>query len=428
MLLMLVSACFSQTRATLCDSINTWFNEVKISTKKAEKLWNKDVYGPILLVNPFTRQVFANCSDTGRVLKKEGKVYTGVLPSNVMLANASVDWGGTTWAMIMILPPRYIYEDKFDRINLLAHELFHVSQPSLKFPRQNDLNNNHLDQKDGRIYLRLELEALKKAVLTKKKSESMRHLKNAIIFRKYRYMMYPSADSTENRLDINEGITEYTGIMIANRNKTGTETRFISKIDEFLSNQTFVRTFSYVNIPVYGYFLNNSSKYWNKELTHKTNLTDYFIRKFNFNIPNDLKTAFDSIVKDYNITEITNQENSREENAKKQTALDKERFFGQPTLEIQFYKKRVSFVSSELRPLEDSGTVYPTMTANDIWGTLKVEKGGGLINTQKNTVIIPAPTKNSGNEWSGDGWIIHLNEGYSIIKNEGTENYKMIKL
>ena len=66
----------------------------------------------------------------------------------------------------MIMLP--LSENKNDRINLLAHELFHKAQSGLGFT-QNNKESNHLDQKDGRIYLRLELEALTKAVLSDSK-------------------------------------------------------------------------------------------------------------------------------------------------------------------------------------------------------------------------------------------------------------------
>ncbi|ULT23417.1 hypothetical protein KUH03_30125 [Sphingobacterium sp. E70] len=61
-------------------------------------------------------------------------------------------------------------EHRDDRINLLAHESFHRIQPELGF-KLNNANNNHLDEKDGRISLRLEFEALKKALASSDKKE-----------------------------------------------------------------------------------------------------------------------------------------------------------------------------------------------------------------------------------------------------------------
>src|ERR1019366_3640046 len=157
-LFIVIHASFAQKILTFQDSIATYFNEIKIATKKNQILWNKNLYGPILLINPDTRQLYANYSDSAGFLKQTGKIYSGVLPSEIIFANTAINWSGRRWAMIMLPLP----ENKENRINLLAHELFHKAQPSLGFILFNT-NNNHLDQKDGRIYLRLELEALKKA-------------------------------------------------------------------------------------------------------------------------------------------------------------------------------------------------------------------------------------------------------------------------
>lgn len=116
------------------------------------------------MVEPKTRQLYSNEPDAQNSLTKQGDIYVGKLPDNINTANTSLMWNGKNWAMIM-LP---LSENKNNRINLLAHELFHKAQSALGFTQSNK-ESNHLDQKDGRIYLRLELEALTKAVLSDSK-------------------------------------------------------------------------------------------------------------------------------------------------------------------------------------------------------------------------------------------------------------------
>jgi hypothetical protein len=148
----------AQTVIASGDTLSGYFTEVKTATKRFQNLWGKDIYGPMLLVDPHNRQLFANERDTAGILAPIANIYSGVLPANKNIANAAVTVGGKDWAMVILPLPK----DKHLRIGLLVHELFHLAQPSLGFPRMNS-ENNHLDQKDGRIYLRLELEALKKA-------------------------------------------------------------------------------------------------------------------------------------------------------------------------------------------------------------------------------------------------------------------------
>ncbi|MDO9339608.1 MAG: hypothetical protein Q7T72_03675 [Bacteroidales bacterium] len=421
LIFMFIQSSFGQKISTFQDSIATYFNEIKVEANKHQQMWATDLYGPILLVNPNTRQLFANFSDTAGILKQVGEIFSGILPNEINIANTAINWNGRRWAMIMLPLP----VNKQDRLNLLAHELFHVSQPSLGFKLFNT-ENNHLDQKDGRIYLRLELEALKKTIQTTNEIERKTHLTNALTFRKYRYSLYPGADTTENLLELNEGIAEYTGSVISRRNKKQSTEHFVQSINSFLSNPTFVRSFAYQTIPIYGYLLVNTKKGWNREITIKTNLTDYFIKAFDISLPNDLKKTTDLILNQYNGEVIISEEKTREEKTKKLIAEYKSKFIDQPHLVIQFEQMNVSFDPRNIMPIEDKGTVYPNIRVTDNWGILTVENGA-LMSSNWDKISVTIPIKNENKNISGDGWTLELKDGYSVTKNENTGNYKLTK-
>ena len=421
LLFMFIQSSFGQKISTFQDSITTYFNEIKVEANKHQQIWATDLYGPILLVNPNTRQLFANFSDTAGILKQIGEIYSGILPNEINIANTAINWNGRRWAMIMLPLP----VNKQDRLNLLAHELFHVSQPSLGFKLFNT-ENNHLDQKDGRIYLRLELEALKKAIQTTNEIERKTHLTNALTFREYRYSLYPGADTTENLLELNEGIAEYTGSVISGRNKKQSAEHFVQSINSFLSNPTFVRSFAYQTIPIYGYLLVNTQKGWNREITIKTNLTDYFIKSFDISLPNNLKKTTDLILNQYNGEAIISEEKTREEKTKKLIAEYKSKFITQPHFELVFEQMNVSFDQKNIMPIEDKGTVYPNIRVTDNWGILTVENGA-LMSSNWDKISVTIPLKNENKNISGDGWTLELKDGYSVTKNESTGNYKLIK-
>ena len=151
-------SCFCQSDFT--DTASAWFEELTMATRQNLPLWKQDIYAPLLLVDPYTRNIYANAPDSNGYLTLTGNIYTGQLPETVNIANTAIEWAGQHWAMVMLPLP----ENKNSRINLLVHELFHRSQKQFGFfPASPD--NNHLDKKNGRLCLRLELEALKKAVL-----------------------------------------------------------------------------------------------------------------------------------------------------------------------------------------------------------------------------------------------------------------------
>lgn len=412
---------FGQKKLTLQDSIANYFSEIKVATKTSQQLWGKDLYGALLFVNPASRQLYSNAPDSADILKTDNKIYSGVLPIKVNIANTSLHWSGKDWAMIMLPLPT----NKQDRINLLAHELFHKAQPSLGFLLFNT-ENNHLDQKDGRIYLRLELNALKKAVRSSTIKEMNMHLTNALTFRKYRYSIYPKADTTENLLELNEGIAEYTGDIISGRNKEQATAHFEKSINNFLSNPTFVRSFPYQTIPVYGYLLYNTNKQWNRQITIKTNLTTYFIKAFNLSLPHDLKKTVEIISSQYGVKKIFKEEIPREAKTKQLITKYKNKFFEQPHFEIQFEQMNVSFNPGNIMPIEDKGTFYPNIRVTDKWGILVVEKGA-LMSPNWDKISVTNPIKTENKNVTGDGWTLALTDGYAVTKNEKNGNFNLTK-
>lgn len=287
------------------DSVAVYFDEIRVNTSRYRDLWNLDLYGPVLLVNPVSRKIYANYPDSDGILKQQNSVYTGLLPKNINIANTALRWNGTSWAMIMLPLP----ENKHERLDLLSHELFHHSQPALGFHMNNN-DNNHLDQREGRIYLRLELEALRQALLASTNQEVHDHIADAIFFRKTRYSLFRSAESSENRMELNEGLAAYTGIMMSGRNDEETIEYFVQKLIEFQKWPTFVRSFAYLTTPIYGFILNRTDKGWNRLISDTTNLTDYFIKSLSLTIPVILCPE---CLNQYRFEEITNEEIKREE-------------------------------------------------------------------------------------------------------------------
>ncbi|HEY0608276.1 MAG TPA: hypothetical protein VGD35_01440 [Chitinophaga sp.] len=424
LLLSLLAAmpAFSQEKDPYADSAAVYFNEIKAAAPRLQAIWNHPLDGPLLFVNPRTRQLYANLPDTALGLAGTGPVYTGALPKANNIANTAMQLGGHRWAMVLLPLPA----GKQDRLNLLAHELFHRVQPALGFQGPNP-DNNHLDEKDGRIYLRLELAALKAALRSAKWMDVQTNLCNALTFRKYRYHLYPGADTTENMLELNEGLAEYTGMTGSGRNEEEQLRHFESDMDRFLANPTFVRSFAYQTIPVYGYLLHRKYPLWNRKITIQTNLTDYFIKTFPVSMPADLEGRISALLKYYNADSIIAGETARAEQKKALIARYKQIFIVQPHLEISFVKMNVSFNPSNIQPLEDKGTVYPTIRVTDEWGILEAQQGA-LMSPKWDKITVSAPVKTAGQHISGEGWTITLNEGWTIVKDSLNEaNYQVKK-
>jgi hypothetical protein len=399
------------------DTAAVYFDELKAATKKHEHLWNYDLYAPVLLVNPTTRELFANMPDTAGILKNNGKIYSGVLPKTVNISNTSVQWSGQNWAMVM-LP---LSQNKNTRINLLTHELFHRAQRSLGFFAYNP-DNTHLDKKDGRIYLRLELEALKKAVKASSENEVKENISDALAFRAFRYSQYPGADSTENLMELNEGICEFTGLMMSGRSKGQMKEYFIKRIDYFISSPSYLRSFAYETTPVYGYLLSAIKKDWNKKIKGKINLSNYFKKEFGISLPADLKKQVNAVTNKYRGDIIIKEEITRDIKNKKQIAEYQNKLIDSPHVELPLLNMNMSFDYTKMVSLDKQGTVYPQIRITDNWGILEVEQGA-LISANWNQVNISFPITIQGNKINGEGWKLELKEGYKLEKDELDKNY-----
>jgi len=74
------------------DSIPTYLHELQEATGQHFNLWNMDLYSSLLLVNPETREIYANEPDSKGTLVKTGTLYKGVLPHEISMANTAIEW------------------------------------------------------------------------------------------------------------------------------------------------------------------------------------------------------------------------------------------------------------------------------------------------------------------------------------------------
>jgi hypothetical protein len=72
----------------------------------------------------------------------------------------------------------------------------------------------------------------------------------------------------------------------------------------------------------------------------------------------------------------------------------------------------VSFDPRELVPLDAAGTVYPTITVSDDWGSLSV-KEGALLSPDWQRIAVSAPA--DGKSSAGAGWKLDLAQGWKLV-------------
>lgn len=370
-------------------------------------LWNHKLDGSLLLINRDTRTVISNQPDDQGVLIKQGDFYIGLFPENMNIANSTTNWLGKHWTMVALPLP----DTKEERLSLLLHESFHRIQPLIGFNSISDAVCAHLDTEEGRLYLKMELEALKAALSS---DDPIEHLKNAILFRSYRYQLFSEARAAENNQELKEGLAEYTGSILAYKSDSALQSHYISRINGFYNNQTFVRSFAYITLPVYGYFMQQTNPQWNLNVTKNSNMTDYIVNFF----------GMDSMVVDslyvmqlgklYHMDSISEFEKNRELNRIQLVEAYKARFLAEDAISIGLENMHIGFSPGNIMPMDTFGTVYPNLRITDNWGILEVDSGGALVSPMWNKVTISAPLVISDTVISGNGWRLILNEDWKF--------------
>jgi hypothetical protein len=405
-LFMAVSFSYSQNDETMKQLISV-VNDIQVITQKDDgKFWNIQYAAPLLFVNPESRQTF--------VFDMDKEPYEIVLDETVPIGNTGSNWNGKLWAMSQLpLPEQPFFSD-----NLILHEMFHALQPQLGFDSLYEVPCAHLEKEEARISLRLEMQALLKALEQIQNKDSMyKHLTNAISFRNSRYAIFPDAKEKENMLELNEGMAEYTTLMMIQRNSPNKLNdkelmRYFNSRISRLEQNSFVRSFAYETIPLYGYLIQTDIPYWHQKVTKKTNLTDYFMQIMNIDNGND---EWKTLGLQYNYANIALEERMQAEQTNADMNAVKEKFFCVNHVEIPLFNYSYNFNPLGIRIIDGVGEFHEDIRIMDDWG--KVEVSNGLIFDKENRKVILTPiTKTKNNVIFGNGWELHLNDGWEITE------------
>jgi hypothetical protein len=379
-------------------------------------LWGISLCGPMLLVDPATRTVFANQPGKENQLKPEGDVFAGKLPEQINIANTATDWAGTKWTMIMLPLP----EEKDRRASLMAHEMWHRVQAELGLP-QSGAANNHLDARDGRYWLQLEWRALA-AALEATGPARKEAAKDAALFRARRRQLFPKAAETEPEMELNEGLAEYTGVKLSGNPDLA---RFVVQGDlkDAPGKSTFVRSFAYATGPAYGLLLDETGADWRQAVRDHHDLMQLLLERAEIKLPANLEAAADERAQKYGSVELAAAEDRREQARRDLVKGYRARLVDAAVLVVPLQKMNMQFNPGNLVPLDSLGTVYPDIRIVDNWGVLTVSKGGALMSADFTRITLPVPTNMAEPMIKGDGWDLRLNAGWSLGPGERSGDF-----
>lgn len=349
----------------------------RICGADAGRLWGVSLCGPTVLADPQSRDA---------VTWVGGELKTAKIPESIGIANYGADWDGRRWTMVMWPLP----DDAFARRALLAHESWHRVQEGLGF-KQTGPKNDHLDETDGRYWLRLELRALARALESGSKSA----IEDALAFRAKR----SAAFEQERLLEMHEGLAEYTGTAIAEprvKERAALVAKLVRRAD---GNEHFVRSFAYATGPAWGALIEMRSPRWTRSVKATDDLARLAQRAWKANAPANA----DARAVKYGGAELRVAEERRTERKRAELAALRAKFIDGPKLTLPMEGASFTFDPYGVQTLDGVGSVYRSLKLRAAWGSIEAS-GGALITSDWKNVIVPA---------NGEGYTLTLNAGWA---------------
>ena len=378
------------------------------------RLWGVSLCGPLMLVNPQTHAAIANVPMSGA--QRRGSFYRFTLPADAPIGNAPFEYDGIRFAQI-----KWPLKGGTDRQAVtLMHESFHRVQPRLGFVFAGARTASWmisgdpaLDTEAGRIWLRGEIHALRRA-LTSSGAARKEALSDALAMRAYRDAILPSTVAPEHVLDILEGLAESTGIDAGvPRARRIAYTLHDMRIAEDQSN--YAREFFFAIGPAYSELLDAVEPDWRHMVTPNTSVAWLAARAYGIKIVTPSASAAQALLARYGGVVIEREEAAREKRRAAREARYRAELVAGPTLRLPMNDFKISFNAKYTQRLGRYGTVYHHLIVSAPWGTIVVSRGDAMIDGHFSAITVAAPATLAGSTLHGSGWVLKLSPGEKII-------------
>ncbi len=376
-------------------------------------LWGIPFDGTLIFGDQATRMVVAARGDTGGVLRRAGSVWIGTMPSNQNVANTAAEWGGVRWTTVRWPPPPGDDpEARALRAELFAHELWHGIQARLGLP-MDDAPNAHLDEREGRLWLRLEARALQYA-LQADGEDRRTALQDALLFRATRHARFPDAGEAERKLERHEGMAGYTGLRLSGRDGTSMRARARALLDDVDRGVHLARSFAYGTGPAYGLLLDELAPDWRARVIAGAGPAE-LLRE---SVPRDEGTG-DAVARGsrYGYEPVALAEVLRERERDARRAELTARLVDGAIVRLPFEQMQMQLDPQNVEPLGTAGTVYRAIRISDRWGVLEAKDGAVLLAPDFSHAVVARPARLEAGAIGvvrGDGWTLTLADGYRL--------------
>jgi hypothetical protein len=374
-----------------------WFEEAtKLCERDAGRLWGVSLCGPMVIGDPATRTRATSQPEPER----PAPPFPGIV-------DGPVTWGGVRWFYFPL--SMLAATDADTRQQNMIHGLFHRIQPQLALMAGNsDGANEHLDTLEGRVWMRLEWRALRRAIESSE-SGGAQAIADALAFRRERRRLFPGAAENERREEIREGLASYTGIVVWANSPADAHRAAAAALTGGEALTSFVGNFEAASGPAYGVLLDDLMSDWRRQLRGDSDLGDLLAAATKGPPATDLAAA----AARYNGAALRAAEETRDRAQQVRVAELRRRFVDGPVLTMPGAGRGTSDSTGSVG-IPGVGTVFfRNYTLSARWGRLKAIDGV-LRSTDGSTLSVPVTGPLEGTTLKGENWSATLNSGWVV--------------
>lgn len=424
LILLLVFSCKGEKTSTYFtpDKALQYFKGIKeICDRDNGALWGKNLYGPIMFVDRTSRRMVANMPDKEGLLKGKDGVFTGIYPKELLVSNTPVSYGGTMFAMT----PLPAEEDDFRIKTQAVHSLFHRLQ-KLAATSSFGYNTNNMDEKEARLWIKLEWKALRKALTTEGEEQKLA-IRDALIFRGANRELYQKYAKDENLFENYEGLATFTYTLLCTQSADEYKARIFENLDRVYLMQSYSRSYGFIHGALYASLLHAKEFDFSKIKTNEIDLGNSVRELYGIDLPVICRDVAGSLAVNYNIDEINTEENQRLSDLKESIHKQISIFTEKPVVFLELESPYFDFEPEDIHSLDTLGTLYTSIRVSDNWGKLTVNKGGCLVSNNFKFLRITARDFRADHKHiSGEDWVLILNNDYELVA--VNQNYFIRKL
>jgi hypothetical protein len=399
-----------------------YFKSIEEICKRDDgKVWGKNLYGPLMFIERASRRITANQPDKEGLLKEKDGIYTGLYPKELIINFSPAEFGGTLFA-IAPLPNE---EDDYRIKTGAIHGLFHRFYETLGI-MPSAYNTNNMDEKEARLWIKLEWKALRKA-LDSEGNEPVLAIRDALIFRGSNRELYQKYANDENRFETYEGLATFTYTLLCTNSPAEYKTKLLENLSRIYSMQSYARSYGFINGALYASLLYEKEYDFRNIKTDNFDLGNAVKELYNIELPAICRDVAGSLALSYDIDAINKEEETRLSDIKESIHKQISIFTERPVVFLELESPYFDFEPEDIHSLDTLGTLYTSMRVSDNWGKLTVDKVGCLVsNNFKYLRITAKGYKEEKNRITGEGWLLILNNDWELVPVD--QNYFVRKL